>query len=316
MDEHAQDTSAACVQPASDAKVPSQRRRFLIIRNRRAGLKSARIAANVAAALARRDAVAEVVETMDAGEVRAALAAADSLDAVVAAGGDGTVRALALTLADMQRDLAVGIIPAGTGNVLANELSLPRNADGLVDYLIGAPCRTARVMQANGAPFLLMASSGFDADVLLRLSVRLKQRIARAAYTLPTLSALAHAKPMPFEVVIDGNVHRATWVIVANARTYGGSFRLVASASIFDDDLQAVLFSARTRAGRLKELIWLAAGRAESCPGVSVVRCRRVEIRAPRSAPSQIDGDALGFGPVVIEPSAHTVRLIVPVGAR
>ncbi|MCC0008465.1 MAG: diacylglycerol kinase [Hyphomicrobiaceae bacterium] len=293
-----------------------RRKRFLIVRNPHAGLKGARLVAQVVGALTAQGALAHVVETVDAGSVRSVLAAEGDIDAVVAAGGDGTVRALALTLSDLGLDLPVGIIPAGTGNVLANEIGLPRDAHRLADYLVGSPACTVRVMQANEEPFLLMASSGFDAEVLLRLSVRLKQRIARAAYALPTLSTLAHMRLTPFSVIVDGVAHEATWVIVANARTYGGSFHLVSGASIFDDRLQAVLFSARTRAGRIRELAWLAAGRAERCAGITVIGCRQVEIQAPRQMPSQIDGDALGFGPVTIAPSQRSIRLIVPPDAR
>lgn len=292
------------------------RRAFLIVRNRNAGLKTTRLVAQVASALAANGARADIVETAVAGDVQHALADAGRIDAVVAAGGDGTVRALALTLADLGLGLPVGLIPAGTGNVLANELGLPGRADRLADVLMHGPARAVHVMQANGTPFLLMASSGFDAAVLLRLSVALKQKIARAAYAQPTLAAMAHETITPFEVVVDGKPHTATWAIVASARTYGGSFRLVRDVSIFDESLRAVLFSARTRAGRLRELMWLAAGQAERCKGVSVIACREVLIRAPRQQPCQIDGDPLGFGPVEVAPAGRTLSLIVPFDAR
>ena len=292
------------------------RRKFLIIRNSHAGLKSARLVGNVAEALAVRGAEARIVETQCADAVRDTLRDAPDVGAVVVAGGDGTVRAMALTLNDMGLDLAIGLIPAGTGNVLANEVGLPRNAERLADLLIGGDARKLHIMQANGAPFLLMASSGFDAEVLLRLSVRLKQRVARAAYALPTLAALAQNVPAPFDTMIDGKRYAATWVIITNARTYGSRFTLVRDTSIFDDRLQAVLFSARSRLGRMKELLWLAAGHAERCASVSVIACQRAEILAPRHMPSQIDGDGLGFGPVSVEPSGRTLRLIVSTDAR
>ncbi len=307
--------------PASSAEQPihaplARRRRFLIVRNRHAGLKTARLVARIAAALEARGASTEVVETAQASEVREGIVTAKGIDAVVAAGGDGTVRALAQTLADLGLKLPIGLIPAGTGNVLAHELGLPRDASRLAEILVHAPARPVRLMQANGTPFLLMASSGFDAAVLLRLSVRLKQQIARAAYALPTLAAWAHELPTTFDVVVDGRPHSATWLIVANARTYGGSFRLVRDASIFEDDLRAVLFSARSRAGRLKELIWLATGQAERCPSVTVIPCREVEIRAPRHQPCQVDGDTLGFGPVRVTTADKTLLLIVPTDAH
>lgn len=288
------------------------RRSFLIIRNARAGLKSTRLVASVAEALGQRGAIVHVVETQSADDAADAIKEVANVEAVVAAGGDGTVRALALTLDEMGLRLPIGLIPAGTGNVLANEVRLPRHATRLAELLVRGPSREVAIMQANGAPFLLMASSGFDAEVLLRLSVRLKQRMARAAYTLPTLSVLARAPPTPFDVVIDGMRHTATWAIITNSRTYGGSFTLTRDASIFDPGMQAVLFGARTRAGRIKELLWLAGGQAERCASVSVIPCLRAEILAPRQMPSQIDGDALGFGPLTIGPSGRSLHLIVP----
>jgi diacylglycerol kinase (ATP) len=294
----------------------SNRRRFLIVRNRHAGLKKARLVARVASALQAHGATAEIIETARAEHMHGVLANARGIDAVVAAGGDGTVRALALTLDSMRLDLPIGLIPTGTGNVLANEIGLARTAEDLSEVLVCGPARAAHVMQANGTPFLLMASSGFDAAVLLRLSVLLKQKIARAAYALPTIGALTSERMSPFEVVVDGMARSATWVIVANARTYGGNFRLVRDASVFNDDLRAVLFSGRTRAARLKELLWLASGRTEKCAGVQVIACRQIDIRAPRQQPSQIDGDPLGFGPVNVSTTGHTVRLIVPQHAR
>ncbi len=292
------------------------RRRFLIIRNRHAGLKSVRLVSDVHDAIVKHGGQVNIVETQSADAMREALRGSPDVDAGVAAGGDGTVRALALTLDELGLELPIGLIPAGTGNVLANEVGMPRDAERLAQLLINGSARRVHIMQANGAPFLLMASSGFDADALLRLSVRLKQRIARAAYALPTLAALAQNVPTPFDVMIDGEPHRATWVIVTNSRTYGGSFTLVQDASIFDERLQTVLFSARSRLGRLKELLWIAAGHATRCGSVSVIACSRVEILAPRLMPSQIDGDALGFGPVIVQSSGRSLRLIVPADAK
>ena len=205
------------------------RRSFLIIRNNHAGLKSTRLVAGVAEALGQRGVIVHVVETQSADDAAHAIKEVANVDAVVAAGGDGTVRALALTLDEMGLRLPIGLIPAGTGNVLANEVRLPRHATRLAELLVRGASREVAIMQANGAPFLLMASSGFDAEVLLRLSVRLKQRMARAAYTLPTLSVLARAPPTPFDIVIDGVRHTATWAIITNSRTYGASFTLTYS---------------------------------------------------------------------------------------
>lgn len=295
----------------------AQRKRFLIIANPSAGRKNARLVYHVAEKLARKGARADVVETKTEQAARAALLGAiHDIDTLVAAGGDGTIRALARVLGEKKLALPLGIIPAGTGNVLANELGLPRNPGALAELLLNGTTRSARLMSANGAPFLLMASAGFDANVVMHLSMSLKQQIGRTAYAFPTARELMHQPPAPFEVLLDGTPYAATWAIVANARTYGGSFRLVPDASIFDDQLHAVLFGARTRRGRLKELLALAAGHVEQCRSVHVIPCKQALIRTPKHQPTQADGDALGFGPVEIKAMEQPVALIIPETAK
>ena len=76
------------------------RRRFCIIRNRHAGLVSARLVARVIDELGKRDGTIELVETQSASDLHRVLDAAGDADAIVAAGGDGTIRSLALAMLD------------------------------------------------------------------------------------------------------------------------------------------------------------------------------------------------------------------------
>ncbi|MCB1503790.1 MAG: hypothetical protein KDJ47_02340 [Hyphomicrobiaceae bacterium] len=298
--------------PAASAEPMPVRRRFCIIRNRHAGLVSARLVARVIDELGKRDGTIELVETQSASDLHRVLDAAGDADAIVAAGGDGTIRSLALAMLDAGVDKPLGIIPAGTGNVLANEVGLKRIPSDLVEVLLRAPARPVAFKQANEALFILMASAGFDAAALTRLSHPFKQRVGRAAYSLPTLSAFAAERARPFNVRLDDRDFSATWAIVANARTYGGSFRLAPDASIFEDTLHAVLFHATTHAGRLRELLYLAAGRAGRCPSVEIVPCQRAVLHCAADLPVQADGDLIGHGPITIGPDDRSIRIIVP----
>lgn len=253
-----------------------------------------------------------IAETLTAEEGRAVLEANRDCDVIVAAGGDGTIRGVALSMSEAGITKPLGVIPAGTGNVLANEIGLPRAAKAVASVLLEGPVSHAHIATANGVPFLLMCGAGFDAQVLLRLSVKLKQRVGRAAYSGPTLETLVHDPPQAFDVEIDGIGHRATWVVIANARTYGGTFIIAPAASMLQDGLHAVLFKATTRSGRIAELLSLAAGRIERCRSVEIVPCQRVSIANPPGMPTQCDGDKLGFGPVLVATTSRTIGLIVP----
>lgn len=295
--------------------VERPRRRFLVLRNRHAGLAKARLVAAVAAKIEAAGATVEIAETHSAEEVTALITASEHLDAIVAAGGDGTIRALALAMRAQGLALPLGLIPAGTGNVLAHEIKLTHSPARIATALLTGPVRNAHVATANGTPFLLMCGCGFDARILLRLSVALKQRVGRAAYTSPTLATFLEPAQQPFDVVVDGITHQATWIVVANARSYAGSFTVAPSATLFDARLHAVLFKGRTRFARLQEMLALASGRIDRCATVEIIPCSKVAIEAPPLTPSQLDGDAFGFGPVSIATTSTVVPLILPSGS-
>lgn len=296
----------------SQADTTPQRRRFLIVRNRLAGLAGQRIVDAVAARLQARGASVRIAETQSAEEGRAVLEASTDYDSIVAAGGDGTIRGVAWSMIEAGITLPLGIIPAGTGNVLANEIGLPRAAASVARVLLEGPVRQARFATANGVPFLLMCGAGFDAQVLLRLSMKLKQSVGRAAYSGPTLQTLTFDPPRLFDVDIDGRRHRASWVVVANARRYGGRFIIAPAASMLGEGLHAVIFKATSRTGRIIELLSLAAGRIERCRSVEIIACRHVSIASPRGIPTQCDGDSLGFGPVEVACTDRTIAIIAP----
>lgn len=306
--------SAMPSQPASGhspapATATAMRKRLLVIRNRNAGLANRRLVADVAAALAARGASAVVVETETIADLDAALRNTDGFDAVVAAGGDGTLRALARTALATGLMLPIGLIPVGTGNVMAAELKLPSRAAALAEMLTSGPIRTVSVSEANGQPFLAMCGAGFDGEIVRRLSHTLKQRIGRSAYAAPTLRALL-PRPRRFEVEIDGARHSASWVVVANARRYGGSFTIAPEASALVPGLFAVLLQATSRSGRLLELASIAAGMPQRCPSIDIKRCQRVRIT--KALPIEIDGDFIALAPLDVRAAVAGVAVIVP----
>lgn len=255
---------------------------------------------------------AQIVDSLEAGKrLSREAAVSGDFDAIVAAGGDSTIRGAAVGL--IGTDLPLGIIPVGTGNVMAAELGLGRNADRIADILIGGAAIPIHGGTIDGEPFFLMAGAGFDADVVSRLSQSLKKRIGKAAYTGPVLSALA--RPLPqLHVDIDGAQFDAAWVIVTNARHYGGEFVLSPTTALDRPGLQTVMFQPRTRPGLLKLMLKLALGRLEDDPCVTSVQGQKTVLTADLPVPVQIDGENHRSTPVTIKPCDEAFRLIVPPG--
>jgi YegS/Rv2252/BmrU family lipid kinase len=292
------------------------RRRFFLIANPGAGVSGAPLVDEVMRALVSRGAT---VERTTAASLKAATLSAREAaesgryEAVVAAGGDGTIRHVAAAL--IGTDTPLGIIPVGTGNVLAHEIGLPATPAAVSSALLDGPVSTVACAEANGETFLLMVGAGFDARVLSSLDQRLKSRVGKMAYAGPLLGALIRSADT-LNVTIDGQHRTASWVVIANARHYGGHFVLAPRTGILERGLEAILFKSRSRAVLLGQLMSLAAGRLEprSVHGgdVEMLRCSRVSVTAHDAIPTQIDGDVLGTTPLEISAGTAELRLIVP----
>lgn len=291
------------------------RRRFFLVFNPGAGLAGVPLVEDVVRSLEQAGASVTRATPVDAGAAQAAARrAADSgdYDCVIAAGGDGTIRQSATALIGSATPL--GIIPAGTGNVLAHEIGLDTNPAAVSRMLLHGPVVRAACARANGQPFLLMTGAGFDARVLASLDHRLKSRIGKIAYAGPVLGALI--KPIDqLSLTIDGRHHAASWAVIANARHYGGRFVMAPRAGIRARGLEAILFKARTQAVLARQLMSLAMGQLDArCAhgDVEMLPCTRVEIITRHPVPTQIDGDLFGTTPLEIDAGTEDVALIVP----
>jgi diacylglycerol kinase family enzyme len=292
------------------------RRRFFLIANPGAGLTGSPLVDAVANALLSAGAQLTLTQPADADSGRRQAheaAASGRYDAILAAGGDGTIRQVAATL--IGTDTPLGIIPVGTGNVLAHEIGLSPQARAITDMLLAGPVIQAVCARANGEPFLLMAGAGFDGRVIAALDHKLKAQVGKAAYAGPMLGALAHPVDK-LSVTIDGVPHEASWAVIANARHYGGNFVMARRTGIRERGLQAILFKAENRAVLVGQLMALAMGtldeRSARHGDVEMLPCLGASITAHNPVPTQIDGDAFGSTPLRIEAGAADLQLIVP----
>ena len=293
------------------------RRRYHLMANPKAGRGRQGLVADVAARLT----AAGGAVTYSSGVTEAAclseartIAGSNTADVIVAAGGDGTIRLAAKAVGGT--GVALGVIPLGTGNVLAHEAGVPRDADGLARLLLTGTPRRINTATANGELFLLMAGTGFDGRIIAALDHGLKNRIGKLAFFPPLVRAFA-AGADQLHVEIDGQLHYATWVVVANARRYGGAFVMAPETTIFAPGLEVVLFHGTSRRQRMAQLMALGRGRLAAYPAtgdgaIERVRGHRVEITSALPVPVQLDGDTFLETPLSIRDGGPDVRIILP----
>jgi YegS/Rv2252/BmrU family lipid kinase len=235
---------------------------------------------------------------------------------ILAAGGDGTVNE---TLEGViHSDVPLGIIPAGTANVFANETGLPAGIAAAAEYLDRCtPCRIpagrVRFPDGNARHFLLMAGAGLDARIVYQVSGPLKSRIGKLAYWAAGFS-LATSRLEELHVRIDGRLHACSFALVSKVRNYGGDFRIARDTSLFDDRFEVVLFAGRNPLRYVKYLAGVALGRVAGMRGVTVLRACEVALEPARDrrVHLQVDGEFAGRLPAVIDVVPDALTLLIP----
>ncbi len=241
---------------------------------------------------------------------------------VIAAGGDGTVRAVAEGLAQTKTPL--GILPRGTANVLARELNLPQSdMQKALEICTGGVSRAIDMGRIGDRYFLLMASVGFDALAIENVDQALKGAVGVSAYWVSGFATLASFTPPELTLTLDNGETRrsapAFMAVVANTAKYGGSYHIAPDAILDDGLLDVCVFEAgpnlpvavqrATFAGQMGAMV---LGRHRLDPDVRSYRARRIEIVTDPPVLAQVDGDALGTTPLVIEVAPRALLVRVP----
>jgi YegS/Rv2252/BmrU family lipid kinase len=236
---------------------------------------------------------------------------------VVAAGGDGTVSAVAGGL--VGTDVPLGILPLGTGNILARELNVPIDLDAACGLIAGAHGLTAvDALRARGRYFFTHVGVGVDALMIRDTSKEQKKRFGRMAYMWTAVKRLVGFEPRRFSIRLEGERARrvhACEVLVANCRTLGQK-PLSWGPHIRLDDGKAdiCIVKARTLLEYLKVTVAMLRGRHRESPIVSYLEVTSaVEISSSRALPVQADGEIIGETPITVEVVPGAVRIMTPV---
>ncbi len=255
------------------------------------------------------------------GQTRAALDGGAS--AVLAYGGDGTVRAVATELAGTS--VPLGVIPAGTGNLLARNLALPlTDVDTALEVALGPDQRRVDVGRVeidvsgeDDAPrldtFCVMAGIGFDAEVMASVQPELKERVGWWAYLVAGARRVRGSRTR-VTIRVDGDQvldRRVRSVIVGNCGELTGGVRLMPEAAVDDGWLDIAVVAPRGAVGWGAVVATVLTRSRRGRPVVQHLQCRTVEIQAEKPLHVQLDGDPVGTARVLrarVQPGAMTVR--------
>jgi diacylglycerol kinase family enzyme len=240
------------------------------------------------------------------------LADSGIVDTVFALGGDGTLREVAIGL--MGSGVALGPLPGGTTNVLTRSLGLSAEPQKALHQLLDGRSATWRVGLCGSTPFLMMASAGYDAEVVHHMDGEAKARWGQLAVGALGLSTWWRYRYPRFVVsTAEGEELPAHFAVVSNISLYGGSFVLAPDADPTAEALQLVTHASAGRGAALGFARDLALGRHLRRKDVEVRSTPSVTLTGPPDLLLQIDGDACSERlPVRITTAPQTLELLVP----
>ena len=289
--------------------------RILLVANPRSGGgRAARTAERVARALTARGGHVDMVRTRRAGD---GAMTAGQLDGdhclVVAVGGDGTFNEI-LNGADLQR-CTLGIVPAGTGNVLAKELGMSILARRAVRQLCEGRAARLDVGRCNGRRFISIFGAGVDGDIVHRLHASRGRTLTQANYVPFIMDEVLRPRRWNIRVEVDGQLFAtdADLAAVNNSHSYGGPIEMT-PAAVPNDALLDVMCA---RLANTTERVNMAACMFLRClhlsPMVHYARGLRVRVSSETpDVPFEVDGEAAGVLPAEVELEPAAVRVLAP----
>jgi YegS/Rv2252/BmrU family lipid kinase len=253
----------------------------------------------------------------DAGEL-ARRGVAQGHEIVAVYGGDGTVMQAVAGIEGS--DAVLGIIPGGTGNLLASNLGIPRNpAKAATVIAAGAPraIDLVRLRTSEGSRFYAVgAGTGYDARMMAETSVEQKERWGFGAYIAFVLRTAHRIRPQPMMITVDGRRqrHDAASVLVANCATIVPPIlKLGPEVTVDDGVLDVVVLNARGWTGAAWTVASLLIGRETR--RVRRIRGAEVRIDTEQPQPVQADGDLCGDTPLEARVMPGALRVMAPLGA-
>jgi YegS/Rv2252/BmrU family lipid kinase len=244
----------------------------------------------------------------------------------------------------------LGLVAAGTGGDFGRSLGIAPEREAYLTAIAGGRERLVDVGRARFAGndgrtvercFVNVLSAGIGGLVdryTAAMPAAVPGRVAYGAATLAAIAACRRRRILCRATLGDGSAFERILdthaVVIANGHTFGGGMRVAPAARIDDGLLDVILIETRTKLTMLRYFLSIYRGEHLTAPGVSAFACARVEL-SPADArpgstsrpagpvgdgaaparrrdffPLDVDGDALGDLPLIVEVVPARLRVL------
>lgn len=211
-------------------------------------------------------------------------------DVIFVWGGDGMAQRSVDAAAGSDTPLA--LLPAGTANLLATNLGIPRDIERAVEIGLAEDRRRLDIGRINGEAFAVMAGAGFDAQMIADADGPLKDRFGRLAYIWTGIKNL-RATPFDATVKVDGSrwfKGRANCILVGNVGKLFGGVELFEGSRPDDGLLEVGVLTADGAVQAVRTMARIMVGGADEAPAARTAKGSSVRIKMKQKVPYEVDG--------------------------
>ncbi|MFQ5613796.1 MAG: diacylglycerol/lipid kinase family protein [Anaerolineae bacterium] len=251
-------------------------------------------------------------------------AAAEGCQVVVAVGGDGTINEVVNGLVGTETTL--GVLPAGTANVFAIDVSIPvyrsfhpaalRKAAEIIHRGQRRRIDVGQVRFEDGREryFLMWAGIGLDAAITGEVKAEDKRRLGKMAFVITGAMVAVDFMGTRATLTVDGGQKkkRILMAVASNGQLYGGVWRLAPEAKLDDGLLDVAVMEGYGFPSTLRHLIGVTLGRHVRDPDFHLYRTSRLRLEAKSPLPVHVDAEPVGHTPVDIRVVPQALTIIVP----
>jgi YegS/Rv2252/BmrU family lipid kinase len=268
---------------------------------------------------------AELAETSAPGDATeiALRAGKEGRQLVIACGGDGTLNEVVNGLARQQNGhrVPLALLPGGTANVLAKELSLPWDIPRAAERLVRGTVREIALGLATPVAepeksryFLSVAGAGPDGRITYAVDLELKAKMGIFAYWWQGAREVLQYKFPHFSVKTKDQTIDASLVIVGRTKHYGGPFKITTEADLYGDHFELAVLTTQSGLRYLSYLPTLWFGDLRKAEGVHFMKADTLtcEPLNGESVYAQVDGEPLSRLPVEFKIVPRALKLLVP----
>lgn len=239
------------------------------------------------------------------------------VDVIAVYGGDGTT--IMAVEGMLGSGTALGLLPGGTGNLLAGNLRLPRSPLKAAAAIVNGapePIDLGRLTSGNFVRhFSVGCGAGFDAEIMTGTTGAAKRRFGMAAYVAKTLEVLGRLEGVRHRITIDGITREveATSVLVVNCgEIIPPILKLKKDISLKDGMLDVILFNPTGYLESLGVLWQMVSGRTNGQGRLQYARGKVVEVETERPQPVEMDGEGAGKTPFKAEVIPNGIEVYLP----